>query len=634
MSITKELRQQLDDFARGENYALYKILGNHKATLRGTQGVRFRVWAPHARAISVVGDFNGWDANANVCHPLEHYGVWECFVPGLARFDAYKYALTRADGRQVLKSDPFALHYETPPANASKVLELGKFKWTDKHYLEKRAARNIFQQPMNIYEMHLGSWRHYPDGQSFDYAKLGVELAHYLTEMGYTHVEVMPVTEYPYGGSWGYQVSGYFAPTSRYGTPAQFMQFVDTLHAAGIGVIMDWVPAHFPKDEFGLYEFDGTPCYEYADSRKNEHKGWGTMVFDFGKPQVRSFLISSAMFWVEHYHLDGLRIDAVASMLYLDYDREGGTWMPNVHGGRENLEAVEFLQRLNSAVLTNHPDIAMIAEESTSWPLVTKPPHVGGLGFNFKWNMGWMNDMLQYSSLDPIYRAFNHDKLTFSMYYAFSENFLLPISHDEVVHGKCSLLYKMPGNNEMKLAGARAFLGYMFSHPGKKLLFMGSEFGQFIEWDYERELDWLLLEYEHHRLFQNYVRALNHFYLEHSELWQIEDSWEGFGWVVANDSVQNVVIFRRMDEAENELVCISNFSPIERWDYRFGVSRAGEYTCLLCSDEARFGGSGNVPGDVHTDDIPAHDFGQSVSINIPPLSALWLAPKSGRKGRH
>jgi len=630
--MTKKLAKQLDDFLRGENYRLYEVLGNHKATQKKVPGVRFRVWAPHAQAVSVVGDFNDWQAEATPCEPLQHYGIWECFVPGVESMSAYKYAITRQDGSQVLKSDPFAMHYETPPANASKVLENDKFRWSDSRWMKNRAEGKLFSQPMNVYEMHLGSWRHYPDGNTFDYVKLASELATYLNYMGYTHVEVMPVTEYPFGGSWGYQVTGYFAPTSRFGTPAQFKEFVNILHRANIGVIVDWVPAHFPKDEYGLYEFDGTPCYEYADERKSEHKGWGTRVFDFGKGQVRSFLISSAIFWVEHFHLDGLRLDAVASMLYLDYDREGGDWIPNVHGGRENLEAVEFLQQLNSAVLTQFPDVAMIAEESTAWPLVTKPPYVGGLGFNFKWNMGWMNDVLQYNSLDPIYRAFNHDKLTFSMYYAFSENYVLPISHDEVVHGKCSLLSKMPGDNEMKLSGARLFLGYMMAHPGKKLLFMGCEIGQFIEWDYEREIDWLLLEYDHHRAFQDYVRALNQFYLEHSCFWQIEDSWDGFQWVVADDSVQNIIVFRRIDENENEVVVVCNFSPVERHGYRFGVVQASGYTCLLSSDEEHFGGGGRHPkSKIACEDIPSHGFSQSIKINLPPLSVLFLGPEGLHK---
>jgi len=629
--VSKKIATQLYAFICGENYRLYDVLGNHRETFEGAEGVRFRVWAPNARQVAVVGDFNSWNPQANLCDLLPDYGVWDCFIPSLERYDVYKYAVTRQDGSQVLKSDPFALHFETPPANASKVYELENYKWSDRSWMNRRKKQNLFQTPMNIYEMHLGSWRHHLDGNTLDYVTLAHELADYLNDMGYTHVEVLPVTEYPYGGSWGYQATGYFAPTSRYGTPTQFKQFVDILHQANIGVIMDWVPAHFPKDEHGLYEFDGTYCYEYADSRKNEHKGWGTRVFDFGRPEVRCFLISSAMFWIENYHLDGLRIDAVASMLYLDYEREGEI-MRNIYGGRENLEAVEFLRQLNCAVLTSFPDVAMIAEESTAWPLVTKPPYAGGLGFNFKWNMGWMNDVLDYVKLDPIHRAYNHDKLTFSMFYAYSENYLLPISHDEVVHGKFSLVGKMPGNNEMKLAGARAFLGYMMSHPGKKLLFMGCEFGQFIEWDYSRELDWFLLEYEHHRAFQNYVRELNHMYLRHPCFWQIDDSWEGFQWIVANDPIQNIVIFRRIDEKENEIVFICNFSPVTRENYRFGVVRPGGYSCLLCSDEERFGGSGNFPLVVTScDDTPSHGFEQSIEITIPPLSALWLAPKKQHK---
>jgi 1,4-alpha-glucan branching enzyme len=624
---------ELATFLAGENCRAYQYFGVHPAG-KG-DGHVFRVWAPNARSVSVAGDFNNWDRAKNPMKKLGASGVWECVLDELSVYDAYKFSIERPDGRIVLKSDPYATHYETPPANASKYLPLNlePFKWSDKRWMEKRAKQNHFREAVNIYEMHLGSWRRYEDGHFFDYVKAAEELAPYLKDMGYTHVEIMPITEYPYEPSWGYQVAGYFAPTSRYGTPDQCRQFVDILHKAGVGVILDWVPAHFPKDEFGLYEFDGTPCYEYTDPLKAEHDGWGTRVFDFGKPEVRSFLISSAMFWLEEYHIDGLRLDAVASMLYLDYDRQGKAWTPNLNGGRENLEAIEFLQKLNQTVLSAHPDTLMIAEESTAWPLVTKPPQVGGLGFNFKWNMGWMNDMLQYAGLDPIFRAYNHDKLTFSMFYAFSENFVLPISHDEVVHGKASLLNKMPGDYDMKFAGMRVFFAYMMSHPGKKLTFMGSEFGQVIEWDFQKELDWMLLDFDSHRKLQNYVRALNHFYLDHPAMYQAEDSWDGFQWVVPDDSTQNIVVFRRIDDAKKELVVVCNFSAVERQGYRFGVPPAKSYRQIFGSDGEEYGGAGFDNGLVPVEEIASHDLADSISITIPPLSALWFEPVGAKTKR-
>jgi len=634
MPVAKKTIQSLNAFVRGEHCRVQQILGNHTEKRRGKEGVVFRTWAPNAEKVSVVGDFNHWDPEKNPCVLLEDTGVWEAFLTEVKPYDAYKYAITGKNGQTVLKSDPFALHFETPPANASKVLEPSPFRWTDSRWMKKRAAQKHFQSPMNIYELHMGSWRRYPDGSLFDYVKLAQELSVYLKEMGYTHVEVMPITEHPYDGSWGYQVTGYFAPTSRYGTPDQFKEFVNIMHRAGIGVLMDWVPAHFPKDAHGLYEYDGGPCYEYADPKKSEHLGWGTRVFDYTKPQVRSFLISSALFWIEEYHIDGLRLDAVASMLYLDYDRQQTGWTPNIYGGRENLEAVEFLQNLNQTILTLHPDVLMIAEESTAWPLVTKPPHVGGLGFHYKWNMGWMNDILHYISLEPVYRPFNHDKLTFSMFYAFSENFVLPISHDEVVHGKRSLIEKMPGEYAQKFAGARTFLGYMMSHPGKKLLFMGCEFAQFIEWDYRKELDWLLLDYESHRQFQHYVKTLNHFYLKHPCLWQVEDSWEGFQWVVADDYSQSVIVFRRIDEEENELVVVCNFAPVTRYNYRFGVKAARGYTRVLCSDDAEFGGAAICDQTRYRcEKVPMHGYDQSICITIPAFSVSWYKPVGLKKNK-
>jgi len=632
VKMDKMVKQGLAAFRNGTNDRAHEVLGAHFTQKNGVEGVVFRTWAPAAKGVSVVGDFNEWDRKKTPMKLNREYGVWTAFVPGLKSYEIYKYSVVGSKGKTVLKSDPFALHFETPPANASKLLDIGGFGWTDKRWLNARGKKNHYHSPMNIYEVHLGSWRKYADGNSFDYVKSARELAAYAKEMGYTHVELMPVTEYPYDGSWGYQVTGYFAPTSRYGTPKQMMELVNILHKAGIGVILDWVPAHFPKDEHGLYEFDGGPCYEYADRHKREHKTWGTRVFDFGKPEVQSFLISSALFWVEQYHIDGLRLDAVASMLYLDYDRK--EWTPNVNGGRENLEAVEFFRKLNTTILTQHPDVVTIAEESTAWPLVTKPPQVGGLGFNFKWNMGWMNDVLGYAGLDPIHRAYNHDKLTFSMFYAFSENFMLPVSHDEVVHGKKSLLDKMPGEYEQKFAGLRVLLAYMMSHPGKKLLFMGSEFGQFAEWDFSKELDWLLLGYDSHRRLREYVRVLNHFYLEHAALWQVEDSWDGFKWIVPDDSSQNIVAFRRIDEKENELVVICNFAPVERKGYRIGVPQAESYVRVLCSDDAGFGGTGGAgPEVVPCEEIPSHTSNWSIAVRIPPLSAIWLRPEGQAKSR-
>ena len=599
-------------FHEGTNAKAYEYLGAHPVD----GGVCFRVWAPNVQWAGVAGDFNGWQPDKAPMTKISS-GVWECFVDGVNRYDAYKYYFRTADGREFYKSDPFAFHCETRPGTASKYYGELDFDWSDKGWLRKRKKADIYSSPMNIYEVHAGSWQLYDDGNPLSYRDLADRLIPYVKDMGYTHIELLPVMEYPFDGSWGYQVTGYFAPTSRYGTPEDFAYFVNAAHNAGIGVILDWVPAHFPKDTYGLYEFDGGACYEYADPRKGEHLQWGTRVFDYGKPEVQSFLVSSAMFWVSEYHIDGLRVDAVASMLYLDYGRDDGNWIPNCHGGRENLEAVAFLKKLNESVFREHGDVLMIAEESTAWPMVSRPTYLGGLGFNFKWNMGWMNDCL-----------------TFSFFYAFSENFVLPISHDEVVHGKCSLINKMPGTYDEKFAGVRSFLGYMMSHPGKKLLFMGCEFGQFIEWNYKQQLDWLLLDYEAHRQLKSYVSALNKFYLANSPLWEIDYSWEGFSWIVSDDSSNSVVAYIRRDKKENELIALCNFTSVTRQKYRIGVPKPGTYRVVFSSALPEFGGKGeSTVGSVRAKKKPMHGYEYSIELDIEGLSCMYIKNTSRKKDK-
>lgn len=619
--IKEEYQLPVYLFHNGTNYKAYKFFGNHKIN---KDKFAFRVWAPNATAVSVVGDFNSWDNNANKCK-LVAPGIWEAIIKGVNIYDCYKYAVTSPTGVVHLKADPYAVHQETRPGTGSKVYELHNYSWGDEAWQKKKENQNILAQPINIYEVHFGSWKRHDDGNFLTYREMAEQLVPYVKDMGYTHIEMLPIMEYPYDGSWGYQVTGYFAATSRYGLPEDLMYFVDCCHKAGIGVILDWVPAHFPKDAFGLYEFDGTCCYEYSDMKKGEHKEWGTRVFDYAKNEVKSFLISSAEYWIDEFHFDGIRVDAVASMLYLDYCRKDGEWTPNKNGGRENLEAVEFFKQLNSTILSNHPGSMMIAEESTAWPMITMPPDKGGLGFNFKWNMGWMNDMLRYTSMDPLFRKGNHNCITFSFFYAFSENFILPISHDEVVHGKASLLNKMPGEYDMKFDGMRLFLAYMMAHPGKKLLFMGSEFGQFIEWNYKQGLDWLLLDYDKHRQLQGFTRELNNFYNEHSELWEIDYSWEGFQWISSEDNCNSVIAFRRINSKGEEIIAVFNWTPNNFSSYKIGVPEKGTYKVLLDTSLAKYGGDKSRKDNAYkTKAQPIHGYEQNIDLKLHGLSALFL----------
>ena len=610
-------------FHQGKNFEAHKFFGAHPFRRGRGQFYRFRVWAPKAKSISVIGSFNNWD---RTCNPMTKISdtVWEAEIPRLKQFDSYKYSIETEEGQILDKADPYASHYERRPGTASKLFE-SMYTWQDQAWYAEKKKHSPYKSPMNIYEVNISSWKRDPEEEFPSYIGFAQEIIPYLKKMSYTHIEFMPLTEYPFDGSWGYQVTGYFAPTSRHGTPDDFRQMIDMFHQAGIGVILDWVPAHFPKDPMGLCEFDGSYCYEYADPLKMEHKGWGTRVFDYGKGEVCSFLISSACCWLEDFHLDGLRVDAVASMLYLDYDRRDGEWRANVYGGHENLEAVDFLRHLNEAAFSRNPDILMIAEESTAWPLVTKPTDIGGLGFNFKWNMGWMNDMLSYISLDPIYRAFNHDKLTFSFFYCFSENYILPISHDEIVYGKCSMLQKMSGQNEPeKFSSYRAFLGYMMAHPGKKLLFMGQEFAQKNEWNFETQLDWDLLEQPAHRQMELFSQDLNKFYLENSPLWQDDDSWQGFSWISHDDYQQSVIAFRRIDDDENELIAVCNFCPVQRNDYKIGVPKEGRYQVVFNTDAVSYGGSGVTEKKFESLPIAMHGFEQCISMTLAPLSVIYL----------
>ena len=619
-----EARPALEVFHTGDSVRAYDFLGAHLVNRNDKNGVVFRLWAPTARSVSVAGDFNNWNNEANYMYNIG-YGVWEVFVEGVKQFCTYKYCIESEYGDRLMKADPYAFHAQTRPGQASVVYDIESYSWNDSEWFNKRKENNISSSPMNIYEIHAGSWRKYPDGNFFNYQKLADELIPYLKEMHYTHVQLMPIMEYPYDGSWGFQTTGYYAPTSRYGTPSDFMAFVDKLHGEGIGVILDWVPSNFPTDDFGLARFDGSPLYESNDPKTSKRDSWGTCLINYARFEVTSFLVSCAMFWLDKYHIDGLRIGALSSMLYLDYGKTEGEWEPNKFGGKENLDAVDFVKRLNTAVHMYHPDVMMFAEENTSWPKLTHKIEDGGLGFDFKWNMGWMNDMLHYMSLNPMWRPFNHDSLTFSFYYAFSEKFLLPISHDEVSHGKGSLIKQMPGKYDEQFAGVRAFITYMYAHPGKKLVFMGTEIGQFDEWNHEEAIQWDLLEFEKHKKLRTFFKELNKFYLDCKPLYELDTVWKGFDWIHHDDYTNSVIAFKRTDKNGDEIVSVCNFQPIRRDEYCIGVPKYGLYDEVFNSDEERFGGSGVVNGNnIKTEVMKIHGFDQGLSLTLPPLSVIYL----------
>jgi 1,4-alpha-glucan branching enzyme len=611
----------------GNHYRAWEKMGAHVREVDGIRGTRFAVWAPNARQVSVAGDFNGWDDCAHPLVNLGDSGVWEGFVAGVDQGSRYKYVIqSRYHGYRVEKADPFGFACEIRPRTASMVWDLSGYCWGDHEWMAGRGARHGLHAPLAVYEVHLGSWMRVPeDGNRWlSYQELAPRLAEYVQAMGFTHVELMPVSEHPFDGSWGYQTVGYFAPTSRFGTPQDFMFLVDTLHQSGIGVILDWVPAHFPRDEHGLGYFDGTHLYEHADPRKGEHQDWGTFIFNYGRREVINFLLSNALFWIEVYHIDGLRVDAVASMLYLDYSREEGEWLPNQYGGRENLEAIAFLKRFNQLVYQEHPGAMTLAEESTAWPMVSRPTYLGGLGFGFKWNMGWMHDTLLYFSKDPVHRKYHHHNLTFSLLYAFHENFVLPFSHDEIVHGKGSMIGKMPGDHWQKFANLRLLYGYMYLHPGKKLLFMGCEFGQWAEWNHDASLEWHLLQHPPHQGLQRWVRDLNTFLRGQPALYERDFQPEGFQWIDCQDSDQSTLTFlRRGTNADDVLVCALNFTPVPRHAYRIGVPAAGDWREVLNSDALLYGGSGqgNLGGVVSTS-VSAHGHLDSIEASLPPLGVV------------
>jgi 1,4-alpha-glucan branching enzyme len=623
-------------FGEGRHRRLWEMLGAHPRVHDGRSGVSFAVWAPNAQAVRVVGDWNYWDGRLHPMRFLGSSGVWELFIPGVGAGARYKFELVAADGRIILKTDPLAFALETPPGTDSVVVAHPQHEWGDRKWIDGRPNMDLLRAPMAIYEVHLGSWRHTIDQDGpprpLTYRELAEQLPEYVAELGFTHVEMMPVAEHPFGGSWGYQVSGYYAPTSRFGSPDDFRTLVDALHQRGIGVILDWVPGHFPRDEFALARFDGTALYEHADPRQGEHPDWGTLVFNFGRNEVRNFLVANALYWVEQFHVDALRVDAVASMLYLDYSREEGEWVPNRFGGRENLDAVDFVKEVNETVFGLHPGVTVIAEESTDWPGVSRPAYLGGLGFGFKWNMGWMHDTLDYFRHDPVHRRFHHGELTFGLMYAWSENFILPLSHDEVVHGKGSLLNKMSGDRWQQLANLRALFAWMWAHPGKQLLFMGSELGQDREWSHERQLDWWILdEWEDHRRLSQLVQVLNRVYRDTPSLWEADTNPAGFEWIDANDNDHSVLSFLRLRPeggVSDALACVANMTPVPRYEYRLGLPAPGRWREVVNTDASDWGGSGvGNWGAVDAVDTEWHGQPWSAEMTLPPLAVLWLSPE-------
>ncbi len=631
-SISREVTLLTDHdvylFNQGSHFRLYEKLGSHLASVDGTEGTYFAVWAPDAEKVFVMGNFNGWNKASHALYPKGQSGIWEGFLPGLAKGTLYKYhVVSRYDSYRVDKADPFSLFNEIPPKFASIVWDLN-YTWGDRDWLEGRSQRNGLNKPMSIYEMHVGSWRRVPEegNRSLSYRELASQLADYVKGMGFTHVEFLPIMDHPFFGSWGYQITGYFAPSGNYGTPQDLMYLIDVLHQKGIGVILDWVPSHFPTDEHGLAYFDGTHLYEHADPRKGLHQEWDSYIFNYGRHEVQSFLISNGLFWLEKYHIDGLRVDAVASMLYLDYARKEGEWIPNKYGGRENIEAIDFLRRFNEEIYRNHPDVQTIAEESTAWPMVSRPTYVGGLGFGLKWDMGWMHDTLEYMSEDPIHRKYHHNNLTFRMLYAFHENFVLPLSHDEVVYGKRSLLGKMPGDDWQKFANLRLLFGYMYAQPAKKLLFMGGEFGQWREWVHDDSLEWHLLQFPPHAGMQTWVADLNHLYRREPALHELDCDPAGFDWIDCNDSESSVLTLIRKGKSTNDILLVAcNFTPVPHTNYRIGAPRSGFWREALNSDAREYGGSGQGnQGGVEAAPISVHGRPYSLTITLPPLAALFF----------
>lgn len=621
-------------FNSGDNFKSYEMLGSHKVKIDGVDGWRFAVWAPKAVSVRVVGDFNDWNGYDKMLERIETSGVWYGFFTDIEEGMLYKYAIEAENGETYYKADPYAVKSELRPGTASVTKDISNnYKWGDKAWISARSKNSTLTEPMNIYEIHIGSWKIHDDGSFYTYRELADELVPYVKKMGYTHIELMPITEYPFDGSWGYQVTGFFSATTRYGESEDLKYLIDKCHKNHIGIIMDWVPAHFPRDAHGLRMFDGTPVYEYADPRLGEHKDWGTMVFDYSKSEVISFLISSAYFWAEQYHIDGIRVDAVSSMLYRDYSRNDGEWVPNEYGGNGNLEAVDFLKKLNKIMGTEFPNFMMVAEESTAWPLVTAPPENDGLGFNYKWNMGWMNDTLRYMGMDPYFRKDNHSLLTFMMMYAYSENYILPLSHDEVVHGKGSMLNKMFGEYDEKFAAYRTLLGYYMTMPGKKMLFMGGEFGQMLEWRYDDQLEWNVLEIDKHKRLHQYVKDLNHFYMENKALWELDTSWDGFRWVNEADSENSVLSYiRRGRHAADNVVVVANFTPVERPIYKIGVPLAGEYEVVFHSNAVKYGGNKRITKKVYkTKNMQFSDMMYTIEVAIDGNSVMFLKKKPADK---